>query len=87
MGGTQSLNRATYSKILPKTKDPASYFSFYEVLEKGGLIIGMFGWGYIEGYTGSMRESILAMIILFSLAFLAMLMVPKAYRNKVHYAD
>ena len=87
MGGTQSLNRATYSKILPKTKDPASYFSFYEVLEKGGLIIGMFGWGYIEGYTGSMRESILAMIILFSLAFIAMLMVPKAYRNKVHYAD
>ena len=86
MGGTQSLNRATYSKILPTTKDPASYFSFYEVLEKGGLIIGMFGWGYIEGYTGSMRESILAMIILFSLAFIAMLMVPKAYRNKVHYA-
>jgi UMF1 family MFS transporter len=86
MGGTQSLNRATYSKILPKTNDPASYFSFYEVLEKGGLIIGMFGWGYIEGYTGSMRESILAMIILFSLAFLAMMMVPKEYRNKVHYA-
>jgi len=26
------------------------------------------------------------MIILFSLAFLAMLMVPKEYRNKVHYA-
>ena len=87
MGGTQSLNRATYSKILHKTKDPASYFSFYEVLEKGGLIIGMFGWGYIEGYTGSMRESILAMIILFSLAFLAMLMVPKEYRHKVHYAS
>ena len=61
MGGTQSLNRATYSKILPDTDDPASYFSFYEVLEKGVLIIGMFGWGYIEGLTGSMHNSVLAM--------------------------
>ena len=43
MGGTQSLNRSTYSKLLPKTEDHASYFSFYEVLEKSGLVIGMFG--------------------------------------------
>ena len=50
MGGTQSLNRATYSKILPDTDDPA-LLQLYEVLEKGGLIIGMFGWGYIEGLT------------------------------------
>ncbi|PCJ80094.1 MAG: MFS transporter [Bacteroidetes bacterium] len=87
MGGTQSLNRATYSKILPKTNDHASYFSFYEVLEKGGLIIGMFGWGYIEGFTGSMRESILVMTLLFITAFIAMRMVPSEYRNKVHYVS
>ena len=85
MGGTQSLNRATYSKILPDTDDPASYFSFYEVLEKGGLIIGMFGWGYIEGITGSMHNSILVMIILFTIAYIAMMLVPKEYRIKVHY--
>jgi UMF1 family MFS transporter len=85
MGGTQSLNRATYSKILPETKDPASYFSFYEVLEKGGLIIGMFGWGYIEGLTGSMQNSILAMTILFVFAFIAMMRIPKEYRTKVNY--
>lgn len=85
MGGTQSLNRATYSKILPDTDDPASYFSFYEVLEKGGLIIGMFGWGYIEGITGSMHNSVLAMIILFTIAYIAMMLVPREYRIKVHY--
>lgn len=76
MGGTQSLNRSTYSKMLPKdTEDHASYFSFYEVLEKGGLIIGMFSWGYIEGFTESMRSSILALIIFFaaSLCFLAII--------------
>ena len=85
MGGTQSLNRATYSKLLPKTDDPASYFSFYEVLEKGGLIIGMFSWGYIEGLTGSMRESIVVMTLLFIIAFIAMRMVPREYRLKTDY--
>ncbi len=85
MGGTQSLNRATYSKILPDTDDPASYFSFYEVLEKGGLIIGMFGWGYIEGLTGSMHNSVLAMLILFTIAYFALMLMPKKYRLKVNY--
>ena len=61
MGGTQSLNRSSYSKMIPETQDHASYFSFYEVLEKGGLIIGMFSWGFIEGFTGSMRSSVLAL--------------------------
>lgn len=73
MGGTQSLNRSTYAKMLPDTEDHASYFSFYEVLEKGGLIIGMFSWGYIEGFTGSMRESVLVLIIFFAAALAVLL--------------
>ena len=81
MGGTQSLNRSTYSKFLPQTEDNASYFSFYEVLEKGGLVIGMFGWGYIEGLTGSMRNSILALVVLFGAAFLMLQLIPKAFRG------
>jgi UMF1 family MFS transporter len=77
MGGTQSLNRSTYSKMLPKTDDHASYFSFYEVLEKGGLIIGMFSWGYIEGFTGSMRSSVLALIIFFAISLCFLLAIPR----------
>lgn len=73
MGGTQSLNRSTYAKMLPDTEDHASYFSFYEVLEKGGLIIGMFSWGYIEGFTGSMRESVLVLIVFFAAALAVLL--------------
>ena len=34
MGGIQALSRSTYSKLLPETEDHASYFSFYDVLEK-----------------------------------------------------
>jgi UMF1 family MFS transporter len=81
MGGTQSLNRSTYSKMLPDTEDHASYFSFYEVLEKGGLIIGMFSWGYIEGFTGSMRSSILALIIFFVASTIAFYSIPRSDRR------
>ena len=77
MGGTQSLNRSTYSKMLPETEDHASYFSFYEVLEKGGLIIGMFCWGYIEGFTGSMRSSVLALIIFFAASLCFLITIPR----------
>ena len=77
MGGTQSMNRSTYSKMLPETQDHASYFSFYEVLEKGGLIIGMFSWGTIEGLTGSMRTSVLALILFFVAALAILLSVPR----------
>lgn len=35
MGGTQSLSRSTYSKLIPEqSEDTASYFSFYDVAEK-----------------------------------------------------
>ena len=81
MGGTQSLNRSTYSKLLPETEDHASYFSFYEVLEKSGLVIGMFGWGSIEAMTGSMRNSILALVVLFLIAFSVLRLVPKSHRG------
>ncbi|MEM9023279.1 MAG: MFS transporter, partial [Bacteroidota bacterium] len=41
MGGTQSLSRSTYSKYLPETEDHASYFSFFDICEKLGIVIGM----------------------------------------------
>ena len=74
MGGTQSLSRSTYSKLMPETKDTASYFSFYDVTEKVAIVIGLFSFGYIEGLTGSMRNSILALIIFFILGLLFLLL-------------
>ena len=83
MGGTQSLNRSTYTKMLPETDDTASYFSFYEVLEKLGVVIGMFSWGYIEGLTGSMRNSILVLIVFFAGALGLLLAIPKENKRQV----
>lgn len=62
MGGIQSLSRSTYAKLMPPTKDTASFFSFYDVTEKLAIVIGMFSFGFIEQMTGSMRNSILALI-------------------------
>jgi UMF1 family MFS transporter len=77
MGGIQSLSRSTYSKLLPETKDHASFFSFYDVLEKLGIVIGTFAYGLIEGLTGSMRNSIFALVSFFIVGFLLLLWVPK----------
>ena len=78
MGGIQSLSRSTYAKFLPQTIDHASYFSFYEILEKMGIVIGMFSFGFIEGVSGSMRNSILALIVFFIAGFILLLRIPGA---------
>ncbi len=65
MGGIQSLSRSTYSKLMPETKDTASYFSYYDLTEKIAIVIGMFSFGYIEELTGSMKNSVLSLIIFF----------------------
>lgn len=67
MGGIQSMSRSTYSKFLPETKDTTSFFSFYDVTEKIGLVIGLFSFGLLEELTGSIRNSIIALIVFFVL--------------------
>lgn len=65
MGGIQSLSRSTFSKLMPETKDTASFFSFYDVTEKIAIVVGMFSFGFIEELTGSMRNSVLALLVFF----------------------
>jgi MFS transporter, UMF1 family len=65
MGGIQSLSRSTYSKLMPETKDTASFFSFYDVTEKVAVVIGMLSFGYITELTGSQRGSVLALMVFF----------------------
>lgn len=77
MGGIQSLSRSTYSKFLPKTKDTTSYFSFYDVTEKIGIVIGMLLYGFIDQITGNMRNSILFLVVFFFLGIVLLLRVPQ----------
>ncbi len=80
MGGIQSLSRSTYSKFLPDTKDTTSYFSFYDVAEKIGIVIGMLIYGIIDQITGSMRNSILFLVLFFIIGLFLLLRVPQ---NKI----
>ncbi len=73
MGGIQSLSRSTYSKLIPKTKDTASFFSFYDVTEKIALVIGMFSFAYIEELTRSMRNSVLVLMTFFFIGMLLLI--------------
>ncbi len=80
MGGIQSISRSTYSKMMPQTKDTASFFSFYDVTEKIAIVIGMFSFAFIEHITGSMRNSIFALAIFFLLGFVFLVLANKRGR-------
>ncbi|MBL7942715.1 MAG: MFS transporter, partial [Flavobacteriales bacterium] len=82
MGGIQSLSRATYSKLMPETNDTTSWFSFYDVTEKLAIVIGLFSFGYIEGLTGSMRNSVIALIAFFVIGLIFLMLIP---RNAVRH--
>ncbi len=58
MGGSQSLSRSTYSKLLPDTTDTTSFFSFYDTSEKIAIVLGTASYGLIEEITGNMRNSV-----------------------------
>ncbi|HUZ57966.1 MAG TPA: MFS transporter [Hanamia sp.] len=77
MGGIQSLSRSTYSKLMPVTKDTTSFFSFYDVTEKIGIVIGMFSFGVIEEITGSMKNSVLVVMCFFIIGFVILYLTLK----------
>jgi UMF1 family MFS transporter len=77
MGGIQALSRSTYSKLIPETKDTTSFFSFYDVAEKIGIIIGTFLYGFVAQYTGSMRNATIFLGFFFAIGMVMLLRVPK----------
>jgi len=72
MGGVQSLSRSTYSKLLPEgTEDTASWFSFYEITDKVGVVVGTVGFGVINQMSG-MRNSILFLAVFFLIGLIVL---------------
>ncbi|MCA4793400.1 MFS transporter [Myroides odoratimimus] len=76
MGGIQSLSRSTYSKLLPETTDTTSFFSFYDVTEKLGIVLGMSMYGLVSDITGKMQNAILFLILFFAVGFVLLLRIP-----------
>ena len=76
LGAIQSLSRSTYSKLLPKTEDTTSYFSFYDVTEKIALVMGMLIFGILNSLI-SIQSSVMAMAIFFLAAFISISSIKK----------
>lgn len=77
MGAIQSMSRSTYAKFIPQeTEDHASYFSFFETVEKFSISVGALVYGLIDHITGSMHYSALALTLFFVLGLLFIVKIP-----------
>jgi len=77
MGGIQSIARSTYSLYLPETTDHASYFSFYDVSEKIGIVIGMGFFALTEYCFDDIRYSVISVAMFFIIGLFYLFKVPK----------
>jgi UMF1 family MFS transporter len=76
-GGVQSLSRALYSRLIPK-HEAAEFFGFYNMLGKFAAILGPALMGWVSLHTGSARQSILSLTLLFAAGGLLLLRVQDA---------
>lgn len=82
MGGIQALSRSTYSKLLPPTEDPSSFFSFYDVCEKLSIVFGMATFGFVNQVSDTMRTPIIALVAFFIVGFILLQRVDSAVLKK-----
>lgn len=77
MGAIQSMSRSTYAKFIPQeTEDHASYFSFFETVEKFSISVGALVYGLIDHITGSMHYSALALTVFFIIGLIFIVRIP-----------
>lgn len=86
MGGVQAIARSTYSKFLPETTDHASYFSFYDVTEKLGIVLGLAFFGMMELFLGSIRYSVISVAVFFLLGLIFLFLVPKQENDSIPHS-
>jgi UMF1 family MFS transporter len=65
LGGSQALSRSLFSRMIPRGSE-ASFFSLYEVANSGTSWIGPFLFGVVVSATGSYREALVSLIVLFA---------------------
>jgi UMF1 family MFS transporter len=75
LGGTQSLSRSLYSQMIPQGRE-ASFFSFYEISEKGTSWMGLLIFSAVVASSGSYRQAILALIVFFVVGGILLLINP-----------
>ena len=66
LGGSQSIARSLFSRMVPSGRQ-ASFFSFYELAERGTAWIGTLVFAVVLDITGSYRGALLSLLVLFVL--------------------
>src|SRR5688572_5165377 len=64
LGGSQALSRSLFSRMIPAGRE-ASFFGLYEISERGTSWIGPLIFARVVASTGSYRDAILSVIVLF----------------------
>jgi UMF1 family MFS transporter len=64
LGGSQALARSLFSSMTPQSRQ-ASFFGFYELAERGTAWIGTLIFGVVLDLTGSYRDALLSLLVLF----------------------
>jgi UMF1 family MFS transporter len=64
LGGSQALSRSLFSRMIPAGRE-ASFFSLYEVSERGTSWLGPLVFSIVVARTGSYRQAILSLIFFF----------------------
>jgi UMF1 family MFS transporter len=64
LGGSQALSRSMYSRLIPHGQE-ATFFGLYEISERGTSWIGPQIFALVLATTGSYRDAILSLIVLF----------------------
>ena len=64
LGGSQALARSLFSSMTPAHRQ-ASFFGFYELAERGTAWIGTLVFAVVLDITGSYRDALLSLLVLF----------------------
>lgn len=85
-GGAQSLSRSLYGSMIPEEAS-AEFYGFYSVVNKFSAIWGPLIFAWVRQTTGSGRNAILALIVLFVLGglLLALVDVEEGRRSRLRW--
>jgi UMF1 family MFS transporter len=64
LGGSQSIARSLFSRMVPLSRQ-ASFFGFYELAERGTAWVGTLVFAVVLDVTGSYRGAFLSLVVLF----------------------
>ncbi len=74
-GGTQSLSRSLYARLVPR-EESAAFFGFYGLTGKFSAILGPLMVGLIQSLTGRPRLAVAAIAVLFVVGLVGLWLLP-----------